>query len=99
MTIPTKPVLHDQRRRPVPQGRVVQRRDVVLRQPQHRGDYPAPEPQLPQRRQRDVPHNHIAGGILEQHHPPGRDHAPAIMLVQAKVAGLWHALQDRRNRR
>jgi hypothetical protein len=77
----------------------VQRRDIRLRQAQHRRDHPAPEPQLPQRRQRDVPHHDVPGRVLEQHHLPGRDHAPAIMLAHAKVAGLWHALQDGRNRR
>jgi len=77
----------------------VQRRDIRLRQAQHRRDHPAPEPQLPQRRQRDVPHHDVPGRILEQHHRPGRDHAPAIVLAHAKVAGLWHARQDGRNRR
>jgi hypothetical protein len=79
--------------------RAVQRRDVRLRQAQHRRDRPAPEPQLPQHRQRDVPHHDIPGRVVEQHHRPGRDHAPAIVLVHAKVTGLWHALQDGRNRR
>jgi LPS sulfotransferase NodH len=41
----------------------------------------------------------VAGRVVEQHHRPGRDHAPAIVLVHAEVTGLWHALQDGRNRR
>ena len=92
-------VLHGQGRRPVPLRRAVQRRDVRLRQAQRRGDRPAPEPQLPQHRQRDVPHHDVAGRVVEQDHRPGCDHAPAIVLVHAQVTGLWHALQDGRNRR
>ena len=78
----------------------MQRGDVILRQPQHRRDRPAPEPQLPQRRQRDVPASRgISGVVLEQDHRPGRDHAPAPQGEHPKVPCLWHAFQDRRNRR
>ena len=63
-------VMPDQRRRPVPLRRVPQRRDVVLRQPQHRRDHPAPEPQLPQRRQRDVPHHDWGAPSLPDCGPP-----------------------------
>ena len=96
---PARPRLPDQRRRPLPHRRVMQRGDVVLRKPQHRRHYPALEPELPQRRQRDVPHRGISGVVLEQDHRPGRDHAPAPRLVHPKVPRLWHAFQDRRNRR
>ncbi len=96
---PAPAVLHGQGRRPVPLRRAVQCRDVRLRQAQRRGDRPAPEPQLPQHRQRDVPHHDVAGRVVEQDHRPGCDHAPAIVLVHAEVTGLWHALQDGRNRR
>src|SRR5579875_2944281 len=47
---PARPRLADQRHRPFPDRRPVQRRDVVLGQPEHRSDPLALKPQLAQRR-------------------------------------------------
>jgi hypothetical protein len=91
------PVLLDQRGRPVPQRRVMQRRDVVLRQSQQLSDRPAPEPQLPQHRQRQVPRYDVPGRVLEQHPGSGHDHAPAAVGVQVKITRPRHALKDRGN--
>ena len=71
---PGPPGRADQRRRPLPQRPLAQRRDVTRGQPQHRGDVRPREPQLPQPGRRDVPHRRIVRGEPEQLHRPGEDH-------------------------
>ena len=96
---PARPRIADQRRRPLPQRRVVQGGDIAFGQPQHRRDPPAGEPQLPQRRKSHVAHHRVRRVVAEQRSAAHGDHAPAIGPVQAQVAGHGHALQHRRHRR
>ena len=84
----------DQRRRPVPQRPLVQRRHVIRRQPQHRGDLRAAEPQLPQRRHRDVPHRGVVLGEPEQRRRPGEDHRLPVRAQPCRSRSFRHALQD-----
>ena len=67
-----RPRIADQRRRPLPQRRVVQGGDIAFGQPQHRRDPPAGEPQLPQRRKSHVAHHRVRRVVAEQ-----RSAAPA----------------------
>jgi hypothetical protein len=80
---PARPRLADQRHRTLPQRRPVQRHDIVLGQPEHRGDPLALKPQLAQRRNRHLAHRGVGRAVVEQHPAARSDHAPASHLAGA----------------
>ena len=86
--------LADQARRPLPQRPLVQRRHIIRRQPHHCGDRRAAVPQLPQRRDRDVPHRRVVLGVPEQLPRPGEDHRLAAAVQEVQVTCIRHAIQD-----
>ena len=75
----------------------MQRGDVVLGQPHHRGDRPAAEPKLAQHRHGHVPHPGVPGRVAGQQRRSGADECHAVMLGAAQVPGVGHALQDGRS--
>jgi hypothetical protein len=86
--------LADQARRAFLQGPLVQRRHVVRRHLHQRGDCRAGEPQLPQHRDRDVPHPGVVLGEAEQLHRPGEDRRLAAAVQPVQVTRVRHAIQD-----
>ena len=86
----------DQPGGPLPLRPLVQRRHVVVCQPQRRRDLRAGETDLPQRRHRDVPHGGVAVGEPEQRGRPGEDPGLPVRAQHPQVGSVWHALQDGR---
>ena len=86
----------DQPGGPVPLRPLVQRGHVVRRQPQRRRDLRTGEPDLPQRRHRDVPHGGVGVCEPEQRGLPGEDPRHPVRAQNPQVSSFWHALQDGR---